>query len=207
MAKLRGTAIIIRSFMCGIVGYLNLNGQPLDPADDRLSSMCRSIIHRGPDEEGKKILGPVALGMTRLSIIDLSTGQQPIANEDGSIWIVFNGEIYNYQELQKQVLSLGHQLKTQSDTEVIVHLYEQYGVQCLNYLEGMFALAIWDSNRNRLFIARDRMGEKPLHYGVFGGKLIFGSELKAILAHPDAYASRKLDLVSLQKYLALEYVP
>lgn len=191
--------------MCGIVGYLNLNGESLDPGEGFLTPMCESIMHRGPDERGAMIVGPAALGMTRLSIIDLATGQQPIPNEDESVWIVFNGEIYNYHDLQKLVLAKGHTLRTSSDTEVIVHLYEEFGVDCLQYLEGMFAFAIWDKAKRRLFIARDRMGEKPLHYGVFGGQLVFGSELKGILAHPQA--TRELDPVALQKYLALEYVP
>jgi asparagine synthase (glutamine-hydrolysing) len=195
--------------MCGIVGYFNLDGKALDPhaSQELLDSMCHSIAHRGPDEEGSIVVGPAALGMTRLSIIDLSTGQQPIPNEDKTIWIVFNGEIYNYQELQKLVLSRGHTLKTGSDTEVIVHLYEEFGVDCLQHLEGMFAFAIWDTSRERLFLARDRMGEKPLHYGVFNGQLIFGSELKGILTHPAAAAARDIDLLALQKYLAMEYVP
>lgn len=193
--------------MCGIVGYLNLNDSPLDPSEELIGSMCHTIAHRGPDEEGQKIIGPVALGMTRLSIIDLTTGQQPITNEDGSTWIVFNGEIYNYQDLQKLVVAKGHQLKTTSDTEVIVHLYEEYGVDCLQHLEGMFAFAIWDSKLQRLFIARDRMGEKPLHFCVFDGQFIFGSELKGILCHPKARSRMGLDPVALQKYLALEYVP
>lgn len=193
--------------MCGIVGYLNLNGTPIDPSERWIDKMCHSIAHRGPDEEGKKILGPVSLGMTRLSIIDLSTGQQPIANEDETIWIVFNGEIYNFHELQKLVRDRGHVLRTSSDTEVIVHLYEEFGLDCLNYLEGMFAFAIWDTTKDRLLVARDRMGEKPLHYGVFDGQLVFGSELKGVLAHPIAYSKRELDLEALQKYLAMEYVP
>ncbi len=193
--------------MCGIVGYLNLDGSSLSPEEDYIEAMCHSIVHRGPDEQGKITIGPVALGMTRLSIIDLSTGQQPIANEDETVWIVFNGEIYNFQELQKLVVNKGHNLKTASDTEVIVHLYEEYGIDCLQHLEGMFAFAIWDKNKERLFIARDRLGEKPLHFGTFNGQLIFGSELKGILAHPSAGACRQLDPVALQKYLALEYVP
>lgn len=191
--------------MCGIVGFLNLNKQPLEDGEKHLSKMCASIAHRGPDEEGWKVIGPAAIGMTRLAIIDVSGGQQPISNEDNTIWIVFNGEIYNFQELQKLVLERGHTLRTKSDTETIVHLYEEFGVDCLKYLEGMFAFAIWDSRKERLFIARDRMGEKPLHWGVFDGQLVFGSELKTILAHPK---SRKdLDNTALQKYLALEYVP
>lgn len=193
--------------MCGIVGYLNLDGSALDPQEPFIRGMCDSIEHRGPDEDGSTIVGPVALGMTRLSIIDLSTGQQPIPNEDKTIWIVFNGEIYNFHELQELVVSKGHTLATRSDTEVIVHLYEEYGLDCLRYLEGMFAFAIWDSTKERLVLARDRMGEKPLHYGVFDGKLIFGSELKGLLAHPVAKAHQELDLLALQKYLAMEYVP
>lgn len=191
--------------MCGIVGYINLNGQLIGQADNYLPAMCKSIHHRGPDDAGELVMGPVAMGMTRLSIIDLSTGHQPICNEDGKIWIVFNGEIYNYQDLTKLVISKGHTLKTTTDTEVIVHLYEEYGVDCLQHLEGMFAFAIWDSEKERLLIARDRMGEKPLHYGVFDGQLIFGSELKGILAHPRS--KRELCREALQKYLALEYVP
>ncbi|MBX9573780.1 MAG: asparagine synthase (glutamine-hydrolyzing) [Candidatus Obscuribacterales bacterium] len=191
--------------MCGIVGYINLNGEELTQAENHLPAMCHSIHHRGPDDAGELVMGPVAMGMTRLSIIDLSTGHQPIANEDGKIWIVFNGEIYNYQDLSKIVLSKGHTLKTTSDTEVIVHLYEEFGIDCLQYLEGMFAFAIWDSNKERLLIARDRMGEKPLHYGVFSGQLIFGSELKGILAHP--HSRRELNREAFQKYLAFEYVP
>ncbi|MBY0357108.1 MAG: asparagine synthase (glutamine-hydrolyzing) [Candidatus Obscuribacterales bacterium] len=191
--------------MCGIVGYMNLSGKPLDPTRNFLPAMCRSIHHRGPDDSGELIIGPAAIGMTRLSIIDLSTGHQPISNEDGSIWIVFNGEIYNYQDLQKLVLSKGHTLRTSSDTEVIVHLYEEYGVDCLELLEGMFAFAIWDRNKERFLVARDRMGEKPLHYGVFDGQMVFGSELKGLLAHPSV--SKELSPEALQKYLALEYVP
>lgn len=191
--------------MCGIVGYLNLNKHHIEEKDNHLGRMCKSIYHRGPDEEGYTVLGPCAIGMTRLSIIDVAGGQQPIANEDESIWIVFNGEIYNFQELQKLVLERGHKLKTKSDTEAIVHLYEEFGIDCLKYLEGMFAFAIWDKNKERLFIARDRIGEKPLHWGVFNNKLIFGSELKTILAHPDT--RKELDDEAMQKYLTLEYVP
>jgi asparagine synthase (glutamine-hydrolysing) len=191
--------------VCGIVGYLNLNGEPIGSETDYLARMCESIAHRGPDERGMKNFGACSLGMTRLSIIDLKTGQQPITNEDGSIWIVFNGEIYNFHEIQERVRSLGHTLKTKSDTEVIVHLYEEYGFDCLKYLEGMFAIAIYDIKKERLFIARDRIGEKPLHWTVQNGKFIFGSEIKAILTHPSV--SKELDHVSLEQYLALEYVP
>jgi asparagine synthase (glutamine-hydrolysing) len=191
--------------VCGIVGYLNLNGKPLDPDEKLLVPMLHSIAHRGPDDEGSMIMGPAAIGMTRLSIIDVKSGHQPIGNEDGSVWIVFNGEIYNFHELQDQLIARGHNLKTRSDTETIVHLYEEYGVDCLRFLEGMFAFAIWDHERQRLFVARDRMGEKPLHWGIFDGQLVFGSELKGILEHPRV--TRELDPTALQKYLALEYVP
>lgn len=191
--------------MCGIAGYLQLNGRHLDPDQAILNSMCASIHHRGPDDRGGMITGPVALSMTRLSIIDLTTGHQPISNEDDSIWIVFNGEIYNFQELRERLLAKGHKFKTNSDTEAIVHLYEEYGVDCLQHLEGMFAFALWDSNKERLFIARDRLGEKPLHWGVFDGNLIFGSEIKVLFAHPST--KKELDAESMQKYLALEYVP
>jgi asparagine synthase (glutamine-hydrolysing) len=191
--------------VCGIVGYLNLSGRELEAAEHHLDRMCESIIHRGPDEQGRKYIGPAAIGMTRLSIIDLKTGQQPIANEDGTIWIVFNGEIYNFQELQKLVLDKGHTLRTKSDTEVIVHLYEEYGFDCLQHLEGMFSFAIWDGNKRSLFIGRDRLGEKPLHWGVFNGQFVFGSEIKAILEHPHSH--KDLNTESLQRYLALEYVP
>lgn len=191
--------------MCGIVGYLNLNGKIIEEPDNHLAKMCHSIHHRGPDDKGELVMGPVAMGMTRLSIIDLSTGHQPICNEDGSIWIVFNGEIYNYHDLQELVRAKGHKLKTTSDTEVIVHLYEEYGVDCLKHLEGMFAFSIWDAKKERLLIARDRMGEKPLHWAVFDNTLLYGSELKGILVHPKA--RRELEPQALQKYLALDYVP
>jgi asparagine synthase (glutamine-hydrolysing) len=191
--------------VCGIVGYLNLSGEPIGSGQDFLPPMCESIAHRGPDEVGMKIIGPAALGMRRLSIIDLKTGQQPITNEDGTIWIVYNGEIYNFQELQKKVRDKGHRLATSSDTEVVVHLYEEYGPQCLEFLEGMFAFAIWDIPKQRLFVARDRMGEKPLHWTIQGGKFIFGSEIKGILAHPDS--KKELNEAALRSYLTLEYVP
>src|SRR5579885_3470678 len=191
--------------MCGITGYLNLNGKDLDPRASHLPAMCASIYHRGPDEEGKMVLGPVAKGMRRLSIIDLLSGQQPICNEDKTIWIVFNGEIYNFQELTPKLIGLGHKFATKCDTEAIVHLYEEYGIDCVQHLEGMFAFAIYDTNKKRLFIARDRMGEKPLHWSVFNNQFIFGSEIKAILAHPDA--KRALNPQALQEYLSLEYVP
>lgn len=191
--------------MCGIVGYLNLNGEKLDSSKELIGNMCHTIAHRGPDEEGSIVIDAAALGMTRLSIIDLSTGQQPIPNSDESAWIVFNGEIYNYKEIRELLVKKGHTFKTSSDTESIVHLYEEFGVDCLDYLEGMFAFAIWDRAKQRLFIARDRMGEKPLHWGVFDGKFVFGSELKGLLAHPSV--TKDLNPEALMRYLALEYIP
>lgn len=191
--------------MCGIVGYLNLNGNDLNPNAPYLKDMVQSIHHRGPDENGSIILGPTALGMTRLSIIDLNTGQQPIFNEDKSICIVFNGEIYNFQELRERLLKAGHRFTTETDTEAIVHLYEEHGVDCLQFLEGMFAFAIWDSKKERLFLARDRMGEKPLHWGVFNSQLLFASELKGIFAHPES--RKELNVDAMRQYLSLEYVP
>ncbi|MBC7999915.1 MAG: asparagine synthase (glutamine-hydrolyzing) [Leptolyngbya sp.] len=191
--------------MCGIVGYLNLNGEKLDSSKELIGNMCHTIAHRGPDEEGSIVIDAAALGMTRLSIIDLSTGQQPIPNSDESAWIVFNGEIYNYKEIRELLVKKGHTFKTSSDTESIVHLYEEFGVDCLDYLEGMFAFAIWDRAKQRLFIARDRMGEKPLHWGVFDGKFVFGSEIKGLLAHPSV--TKDLNPEALMRYLALEYIP
>lgn len=191
--------------MCGIVGYLNLHGKSINPGEPYLADMVKTIRHRGPDESGMAVKGSVALGMTRLSIIDLSTGQQPIYNEDNSICVVFNGEIYNFQSLRSTLLKQGHKFRTNSDTEVIVHLYEQYGVDCLKHLEGMFAFALFDKNKNRVFIARDRMGEKPLHWGIFGDTFIFGSEIKSIFVHPRAL--KELNVDALRQYLSLEYVP
>ena len=149
-----------------------------------VKAMADTIRHRGPDDEGYYVSGPIGLGFRRLSIIDLQSGHQPLSNEDGSIWIVFNGEIYNYQELRAFLLSKGHVFKTQTDTEVIVHLYEEFGPGCLEKLRGMFAFAIWDENTKTLFLARDRVGIKPLYYCLTETSLVFASEIKAILADP-----------------------
>lgn len=190
--------------MCGICGVINLDLQePLNPAD--LVKMTGALRHRGPDDEGFYVDGPVGFGHRRLAIIDLATGKQPIANEDGTIWIVCNGEIYNYQELRQGLLKAGHLFSSASDTEVILHAYEMYGPDCVNRLNGMFALAIWDWGRRRLLLARDRAGIKPLYYTKSPGVFLFGSELKAILEHPAIV--RRLDLTALQQYLSLEYVP
>src|SRR6266699_686324 len=166
--------------MCGIAGAVAHSGGYVDPAD--VHSMCQTIVHRGPDDEGIHTQGCVGLGMRRLSIIDLSTGRQPIHNEDRTIWVVFNGEIYNFSELRSRLQARGHCFYTNTDTEVIVHLYEEYGPECVHSLRGMFAFAVWDERQQRLLIARDRLGKKPLHYAISKGRLLFGSEIKAVLA-------------------------
>jgi asparagine synthase (glutamine-hydrolysing) len=190
--------------MCGIVGFLNLDRE--HPVNERVArEMAGAIVHRGPDDEGFYFNGNVALGMRRLSIIDLAGGHQPISNEDGTVWVVFNGEIYNYGELRKRLLARGHRLKTASDTETIVHLYEEYGDDLVDHLNGMFAFALWDERRRRLLIARDRMGEKPLYFTQTDEAFIFASELKALLAHPRI--ERRVNLLALRKYLQYEFVP
>jgi asparagine synthase (glutamine-hydrolysing) len=190
--------------MCGICGKLELSGvRPIDHS--LLKRMTDSLHHRGPDDDGFYISGPVGLGHRRLSIIDLSTGKQPITNEDSTIWIVFNGEIYNYLELRQELLSAGHTLKTASDTEVIVHLYEEHGPALLKKLRGMFAFAIWDENEKCLFLARDRVGIKPLYYCQSGDALLFGSEIKAILADPGV--QREIDLQIVDRFLTYQYTP
>ena len=190
--------------MCGICGYIQLDSAKR-ASESVLNDMMATLSHRGPDDRGLYIKGNVALGHTRLSIIDLQTGHQPIFNEDGSMAIVYNGEIYNFQELKKNLEEKGHRFKTHSDTEVIVHAYEEYGEGCLKYFNGMFALAIWDSKRRELFLARDRFGKKPLYYASFDNQFIFASEMKAVLKHPSV--RRRIDIRSLGKYLAYEYVP
>ncbi|HKY33173.1 MAG TPA: asparagine synthase (glutamine-hydrolyzing) [Candidatus Polarisedimenticolia bacterium] len=168
--------------MCGIAGIVSFGGAPASVDD--LHAMCGSMVHRGPDDYGFHVEAQAALGMRRLSIIDLDTGRQPVSNEDGSVWVVFNGEIYNYRELRRRLESQGHRFSTASDTETIVHLYEEYGPDLVEHLRGMFALAVWDRGRRALLLARDRFGIKPLYYTVHEGKLIFASELKAILQVP-----------------------
>ena len=184
--------------MCGICGKLYFNTKER-VAKELVHKMCDAILHRGPDGRGEYTCGPVGLGHARLAIIDLSTGQQPICNEDGTVWIVFNGEIYNYRALREELISRGHKLKSLSDTEVIVHLYEEYGAECLKRLQGMFAFAIWDEKDHTLFLARDRVGIKPLYYVDTGKALVFGSELKAILADPDVRC--EVDHQSVDKFL------
>ena len=190
--------------MCGICGIANLDRESC--VDESLLIRMRDTLrHRGPDGEGLSVQGNIGLGQTRLSIIDLATGIQPMHNEDSSVWIVFNGEIYNYVELRQELGERGHKLATESDTEVLVHLYEDHGERMLEKLNGMFAFCIWDSERKLLFLARDRMGEKPLFFAVTDTAFLFASEVKAILQHPSV--RRDLDLLSLSKYLTFEYVP
>jgi asparagine synthase (glutamine-hydrolysing) len=168
--------------------------------------MCRVISHRGPDDQGTLVAGAVALGMRRLSIIDLAGGHQPISGCDPAVSVVFNGEIYNYRELQKELERRGHRFHTHSDTEAIVHLYEEHGASCVEHLRGMFGFAIWDEHKRELFIARDRAGKKPLYYTLTRrGTLVFGSELKSLLEHPEV--ERELDVEALDAYLTFGYVP
>ena len=193
--------------MCGITGWANLDSHapPPDGARDLLHAMCERMVHRGPDSEGSFVTTGVALGMRRLAIIDLVTGEQPAYNEDRSISVVLNGEIYNYRELRTQLEKRGHSFRSASDTEVLPHLYEEYGDAMVNELNGMFAFALWDGKRRRLLIARDRFGEKPLYWGVFDKTLLFASEPKVLLAHPAVKPS--LNLQALRQYLSFDYVP
>jgi asparagine synthase (glutamine-hydrolysing) len=190
--------------MCGICGIYSFAG---DPVIDRplLHAMTDTLVHRGPDACGIFSNGRVGLGHRRLSIIDLASGQQPILNEDGTKVIVFNGEIYNYRPLREFLLAKGHRFQTRSDTEVILHLYEELGEACVLKLRGMFAFAIWDQSERTLFLARDRLGVKPLYYCVHNGRCVFGSELKAIVRDPSI--PRELDLEALDQYFSLLYVP
>ena len=189
--------------MCGIYGILQLDGSPA-PADV-LRAMGQLTIHRGPDDEGSHVDGPLAFGMRRLSIIDVGGGHQPLTNEDGTLWLIANGEIYNYRELRDDLVAKGHQFRTGSDCETILHLYEVEGEAFIERLNGMYAFALWDSRRKRLLIGRDRLGVKPLYLWQDGHRLIFASEAKAILAVPGV--GRDLDPAALQSYLALGYVP
>ena len=176
--------------MCGITGFVNGSGERADQGI--LERMNRAIIHRGPDEDGFYVKDNLGMAMRRLSIIDLASGQQPIRNEDGTKWIVYNGEVYNYQELRNGLLERGHRLYTSSDTETVIHLYQEFGADCLQRLRGMFAFAIWDESDRSLFLARDRVGKKPLLYShQSNGDLIFGSECRALLEHPAI--SREID--------------
>jgi asparagine synthase (glutamine-hydrolysing) len=189
--------------MCGIAGFIDVEGSR-DNAEQLIDSMCRVIRHRGPDDQGVWVGDGAALGMRRLSIIDLAGGHQPIFNEDESILVVFNGEIYNYRELQQELQARGHHFRTNSDTETIVHAYEEYGDDCVKHLRGMFVFALWDRKRQRLLAARDRFGKKPLNYYWDGQRLIFGSEIKSIL---EANIPREVNPIALDEYLAYRWVP
>jgi asparagine synthase (glutamine-hydrolysing) len=190
--------------VCGITGLLYHDpAKIVDPA--LVDRMCRSIRHRGPDEQGAWIEGNVGIGMTRLSIIDLAGGSQPIHNEDKSMWIVFNGEIYNFPELRKELIGKGHRFYTESDTETILHLYETHGEECVTFLRGMFAFAIWDCGKQTLFLARDRIGKKPLYYYSNGDQFLFGSEIKTILQKEDV--PREMSPLALIHYIPYGYVP
>jgi asparagine synthase (glutamine-hydrolysing) len=187
--------------MCGIAGYVLRDGA----ADlDTVRSMCDQIRHRGPDDEGFYVDGPCAIGMRRLSIIDLATGHQPISNEDGSVWVVFNGEIYNFQGLRRELIERGHRFATNSDTETLIHLYEQSGVEGISRLQGMFAYAIWDGKRRELLLVRDRFGKKPLYYAATPRGLFFASELKCLRV---AGVPLDLDREALRLYFEFSYIP
>ncbi|MBI2468925.1 MAG: asparagine synthase (glutamine-hydrolyzing) [Candidatus Rokubacteria bacterium] len=189
--------------MCGIAGLYFFDREM--PVDSRvLKRMCERLVHRGPDDEGTYTDHHVGLGVRRLRIIDLETGHQPIPNEDRSAWVVFNGEIYNYPELRAELTTRGHRLATRSDTETVVHAYEEWGEACVDHLRGMFAFALWDAARGRLLLVRDRIGIKPLYYFADGRQLVFGSELKALLEVPDV--PRVLDPEALDDYLTFEHV-
>jgi asparagine synthase (glutamine-hydrolysing) len=204
--------------MCGICGIIHLDGRPVDRLT--VETMNRTMTHRGPDEEGFYVntekgnhgtwrfgegKGDVGIGHRRLSIIDLSTGQQPLCNEDASVWISFNGEVYNFLELKKELENKGHRFRTNSDTEAIVHAYEEWGVKAVERFRGMFSFAIWDQKRDQLYIARDRLGKKPLYYLSGRNRFAFASEIKALLELPDV--DRALDMTALSDYLSLLYVP
>ena len=193
--------------MCGITGWATLDSHtpPPEGAEELLHAMCERMVHRGPDSEGLFASSGVALGMRRLAIIDLVTGEQPVFNEDRSIAVVLNGEIYNYRELRANLEQRGHAFRSASDTEVLPHLYEEYGDAMIRELNGMFAFALWDSRKRRLLIARDRFGEKPLYWGVFDNTLLFASEPKVLLAHPAVKPA--LNLQALRQYLSFDYVP
>ena len=190
--------------MCGIAGKYNLDGAPMDR--ELLGRMAAAMTHRGPDDEGFYVKGSFGMTMRRLAVIDLGAGHQPLCNEDGTVWIVFNGEIYNYVELREALVARGHRFKTNSDTEVVVHLYEDLGRSCVHPLRGMFAFALWDEKSRTLLLARDRLGKKPLYYSFLRGRaLVFGSELKAVVEDPAV--ERAIDVAALDQYASLLYVP
>lgn len=193
--------------MCGIAGFISKEKDtPNAGRESLLDRMCKTITHRGPDEQGTLVKDAASLGMRRLSIIDLKSGQQPIFDCTGTLAIVFNGEIYNYRELKKDLEARGHAFKTNSDTETIVHAYEEYGAKCVEHLRGMFAFAIYDFHHETLFVARDRVGKKPLYYALTErGNFVFGSELKVLIEHGEI--EKQVDLAALDAFLTFGYVP
>lgn len=193
-----------RIILCGIAGKFDFNGEVVDRT--LIHNMCNTIVYRGPDAEGIHTAPYIGLGQRRLSIIDLrDDANPPLANEDQSIWVVFNGEIYNFKELRSELLEKGHIFRTATDTEVIVHLYEEYGADCLSRMRGMFAFAIWDSNKKVLFAARDRLGKKPFFYTQTNSSFVFGSEIKVITADPEISSSP--NFAAIDSYLSRQYVP
>ncbi len=190
--------------MCGIAGVVSTTRES-NITEALVHHMCEQIVYRGPDDEGLYVADGAGLGMRRLSIIDLSGGHQPVFNEDRSAWIVFNGEIYNFPELRPELESRGHRFYTNTDTEVIIHLYEEMGADCVKKLRGMFALAIYDKTKRKLTLARDRLGKKPLHYALHNGNLYFASEIKAILAVAPELAV--VNSQGLLEFLYYGYVP
>lgn len=190
--------------MCGIAGLINFNGQPVDA--QLIHAMTASVAHRGPDGEGHYLDGPVGLGHRRLAIIDLSEhGRQPMSNQDKSLWITFNGEIYNFKSIREELEKIGHHFSSASDTEIVLHAYEEWGLDCLSRLNGMFAFGLWDTRRHQLWLVRDRLGVKPLFYSTSPTRLLFGSEIKALLCDDDQ--GRQPDLRALAYFLALNYTP
>jgi asparagine synthase (glutamine-hydrolysing) len=189
--------------MCGIAGLVDLRGRSVEPLLVR--RLCDALAHRGPDDEGYFVSGPVGLGHRRLAILDLVSGRQPISNEAGTVWVTFNGEIYNFQELRQVLERHGHRFSTRSDTEVIVHGYEEWGVECVRRLRGMFAFGLWDARAKRLLLARDRVGKKPLFYAEVDDQWVFASELQALIQHPGL--AREVDRTALDDYLTYGYVP
>ena len=190
--------------MCGITGQFNF--QRREPVErETIERMARSIAHRGPDDEGFFIAGPVGLGFRRLSIIDLAGGHQPMSDAEETVWVIFNGEIYNYKELRAELLGKGHEFRTNSDTEVIIHSYKEWGTDVFNHLNGMFGLAIWDVPNERLVVARDAMGIKPVYYRIADGRLTFSSEIRAILAAEES--KPEVDPMAVNLFLRFRYTP
>ena len=205
MATLHASPIFLKSLhrMCGICGIFQPDHAPVDP--NVLRRMNAALTHRGPDSDGYYHAPGVGLAMRRLAVIDLSTGDQPIANEDESVWVILNGEIFNFPELRAGLEERGHRFRTQTDTETIVHLYDDHGVDCVHHLRGQFAFALWDDRRKRLLLARDRLGQKPLYYTATDDTLYFSSELPGLLAGlPDR---PPISLPAIDQYLSLQYVP